>query len=89
MILKQCVCNTTPVAFKRRRSDTDTLTRGNWFSDRSASRTNTNWVLHEGNVELTSEKMTIRQKRASKAAAAQTLAFGLCLNKNFSRPNTS
>lgn len=70
MFIIACVCNTTPAKSKRCRSDFDTLTRGNWLSGRYGEETHTHYMLEEGNVEITSGKITNRQKRA--AVAAQT-----------------
>ena len=75
MITTLCVCYATPADKKRRRSAEDSLTRGSCFDERYAGKTHTQWMLHEGNVSLTSEKITTRQKRATKAAQTRWSNF--------------
>ena len=68
MFIIACVCNTTPGDKRRRRSDLDTMTRGHWYSDRYLEETHTQYMLDEGNVVMTSGKITNRQKKAAEAA---------------------
>ena len=53
---------------KRRCSDVDSLSGKTWASERYSLETHTNCLLEKRNVEMTSEKVTLRSKKARAAA---------------------
>ena len=53
---------------KRRCSDVDSLSGKTWASERFSLETHTNCLLEKRNVEMTSEKVTLRSKKARAAA---------------------
>ena len=55
----------------RRSSDLDFLTERAWASGRCANDTHTRYYLELWNVEMTSEKATLRSKKARAAAVAR------------------
>ena len=60
---------------KRRRSDVHSLSEKNWRSERSSLETHTQFLLEKRNVEMTSEKVTLRSKKARAAARARWEGF--------------
>ena len=56
---------------KRRRSDVYSLSEKNLRSERSSLETHTQFLLEKRNVEMTSEKVTLRSKKARAAAVAR------------------
>ena len=69
---------TTPArqaSAKRRCGDLDSLTERTWASERYAAETHTNYLLESRNVEMTSEKVTLRSKKARAAAVARWSGF--------------
>ena len=70
---------TTPAgqaSAKRRCGDLDPLTERTWALERYAAETHTSYLLESGNVEMTSEKVTIRPKKARAAAAERLPGYG-------------
>ena len=60
---------------KRRRSDVHSLSEKNWRSERSSLETHTQFLLEKRNVEMMSEKVTLRSKKARAAARLRWEGF--------------